>query len=576
MPSLRRQEHESENVVIAGTARIPVILIDFFDQPADAVTHRPGDYRDMLFQKAYPYGNGSMRDYFLDQSGGLFDVTGDVTPSWLRLPRTLATYAGSSFGYQRIEPNDFSLVKDAVVLADPLMNFCDFDTNGDGYVDSLFVVHAGPGAEETRQGLWSLKWSLPSPVSTTDICATGRSVAVKDFTIEPEGYASDSFTPEGAPRGMISAGIFIHEFGHVLGLPDLYDTDYSSPGGVGPWDVMATGTYGFDGRRPWRPTPLSAWSKIALGWARPQDVTQNLSRVPIPASESAHQGPFTGVYRLFPDGEIGSPQHLLVENRQMLGWAADFPTNGLAIWQVDSSKIGNAEDSQRLLSLVQADGLNELGNPGSSYAVGDAGDLFPGATGARGFSLSAISAAVGSGSIARLAVWAIGNPDVVTLADLYVTAVELPPLDEVIPPTGQDRDRPLAETTPTPVLTPLPSPLDGVQPKSDELAPEINHMSDAPDPFAPGSEARRKRAAIHFSLSENAVVTIAIKRNGRLVRFLLRAQPRRRGRTAVVWSGRDRNGQLVRPGTYVYVITAKDAQGNKGSDVRGRIEVRRR
>ncbi|HEX2240531.1 MAG TPA: hypothetical protein VHJ82_05265, partial [Actinomycetota bacterium] len=358
-------------------------------------------------------------------------------------------------------------------------------------------------------------------------------------------------------------------------LPDLYDTDYSSPGGVGPWDLMAMGAYGFDGGRPWRPTPLSAWSKAQLGWARPQDVTRDITRVSIPAAESAHEGAFTGTYRLLPRGEAGASHHLLVENRQSVGWADDFPTSGLAIWRVDTSQSGNSNDSQRLLSLVQADGLDELGTPGRGYATGDAGDLFPGSTGTRGFSLAVPTNAGGTETTVSLAVWAIGDPDVITVADLYVSSSRLPPVDDEVPPSGEPADRPIAETTPTPLVTPLPSPLEPLQPRSDGRPPRIRYVLDDPDPFTVRSGPRKRRFAIKFYLSENAAVTIAIKRSGRLIRFLLRNQPRREGEAAVIWSGRNRRGDLVRPGRYVYVIKARDAHGNRTRPVRGRVLVRR-
>ncbi len=98
-------------------------------------------------------------------------------------------------------------------------------------------------------------------------------------------------------------------------------------------------------------------------------------------------------------------------------------------------------------------------------------------------------------------------------------------------------------------------------------------MSDSPDPFVPEQGGRKGRVVLRFSLSENSRVTVVIKKHGRVVRFLLRAQPRRRGSTAVVWSGRNRDGRVVRAGKYHYVITATDAHGNRSPAIRGRISV---
>lgn len=557
---------------VTGTAFIPVILVDFVDNPAERLVHTPAAFDDMLFQKGYPYGAGSMRDYYLNQSGGLFDVTGEVSP-WLLLPRTYSTYVGSKSGYQTTEPNDFTLVKDAVAAADPVMDFCQGDTNNDGYVDTLFVVHAGPGGEEVAGGIWSIKWSLPTPYTTADVCANGQAVRVKTFTIEPEEYASDRFTPSGAPSRMVSIGVFVHEFGHILGLPDLYDTDYSGGGHVGTWDVMSTGTYGFGGRRPWRPVPFSAWSKVQLGWAQAQNITQDSPQIPIPSADGGHSGVFKGVYRIAPGGSASATEYFLVENRRVAGYGSDFPSGGIAIWHVDSSRTNNATDSRPLLALVQADGRNDLA---ASGALGDGGDLFPGSTTVRGIDQSTTpSTDLYSGADSGIAVWSISNPAASTIVDFYISPGSPRPAFSG-GGTAEPTPTPLAKTSPTPLVGDAPDPLDDVIPRTDGAAPEIGSVSDQPDPFTPGSGGRTGRVDIYFKLSENAVVTIGVyNADGKLVKRLLRQQPRMSGLTSsVVWTGKNSKKKLVPPGKYVYRIRAVDSAGNTGR-ARGRVTVRR-
>jgi immune inhibitor A len=366
---------------VSGTMFVPVILVQFSDERASA-NHRPAAYRKMLFQTGYPIGPGSLRDYFRDQSGGLLDVNGSVTSSWLEMPRPISYYVGGKHGYQSSEPNDYTLVKDAVRAADATTDFCKGDADADGYVDTIFVVHAGAGAEETGKGLWSIKWSLASPYVTDDVC-NGRAVKVSDFTLEPEEYVEDAFTHPDAPANMVSIGVFVHEFGHVLGLPDLYDTDLSSPGGVGPWDVMANGTYGFNGFTPWRPTPLSAWSRATLGWVEPRNVTSDVLGKVLAAIDTSHEGVSDDVLRLAPGGSATSLEYFLIEKRKRTGWAAGLPNGGFAIWHIDESRSDNDDDRRRLVQMVQADGRNELGRSSDFFEAGDAGDLFPGSTGNR-------------------------------------------------------------------------------------------------------------------------------------------------------------------------------------------------
>lgn len=433
-------------LAVAGDVFLPVVLADFNDNPAEAGLHTPEAYESMLFQDEYPHGAGSMRDYYQDQSGGLLNINGTVT-NWLRMPRSYSEYVGSSYGYQGTGTNSQALARDAIAAADPGVDFCRSDVDADGFVDSVFVVHAGPGAEETRNGLWSLRWSLPTPYTTEDTCANGQKVKVKNFTIEPEEYASAGYTAPGAPERLISIGMFVHEFGHELGLPDLYDVDGSSQGGVGPWDAMAAGAWGFTGNRPWRPVPMSAWSKVELGWALPVDVSQDSTNVSIPSIDAQRSGSFKGIYRLAPDGSPSATEYFLIENRERTRWAADFPGGGLAIWHVDASRRTadnqeNAVDSNRLLTLVQADGRDDLG---SGSGRGDAGDLFPGSSNKRAFnSLTNPSVTSYNPLATLLAVEGIPPAASTMTVDLYISANRS---------QAEAEPEPEPETSPSPTIT---------------------------------------------------------------------------------------------------------------------------
>ena len=420
--------YENASSTISGTAFLPVILADFSDNPAERTLHTPAAFQSMLFQDGYLHGAGSLRDYYQDQSGGQFDVTGQVS-NWVQMPKTYSTYVGSDQGMQDAEPNDWTLVKDAAAAADSTMNYCQGDTDGDGFVDALFVVHAGAGAEEgdVSSRIWSVRWELPTPYTTQDVCANGQRVKIKDFTIEPEEYVTAGYTAPGAPERMIAIGIFAHEFGHALGLPDLYDTDYSSSGGVGPWDVMASGSWGFNGSKPWLPTPFSAWSKLKLGWITPQNVTQNRYGVAIPSFDAPFSGHFTGVYRLAAGASATAQEYFLVENRQPVGWARDFPVGGLAIWQIDDAVDGNKDDGHRQVELLAADGLGV-----SDDQLGDGGDLFPGLQGTRVIDGSTSpSTDSRSGTDTNVAVRSIGDAGTTTVADLIVSVA--PPADTTPP-----------------------------------------------------------------------------------------------------------------------------------------------
>lgn len=539
---------------VAGSFHVPVLLVDFPDQPAEASLHRPEDYASMLFDVGYPLGAGSLADYYLDQSGGRLQISGDVTSSWLRLPRSYGTYTGAKFGYQTTEPNDWTLVKDAVDAADPGIDFCRSDRDRNGLVDTMFVVHAGPGAEEAGSGLWSLRWSLPNPYATDDVCPDGRRMAVKQFTVEPEEYVRTSFTPPGAPERLISVGVFVHEFGHALGLPDLYDTDYSSPGGVGPWDVMATGTYGFDGRSPWQPVPLSAWSKVALGWATPQTVTLDTTGIQLPSVDGTSDPP--AILKVVPAGPAGN-EYFLVENRTREGWAAGFPGPGVAVWHVDSSATDNDDDAKRAVEMVQGDGYDELGHTGSSSARGDGGDLLPGSAGVRGIDQTTEpNTDFSDGRDSHVAIWSIGDPGAVTSLDVY-----------------------LLPTSPRPPLYAEPIDDEPTAPRDSALnktIADITAVSDWPDPFTPNGDGHNDKTNIRFWVTtDDSPVTVVLRRDGRRIRRLLDKETGSAGYRTVVWNGTNRRGGTARRGTYTYRITTTDGAGSVTAVAKGTVTLRR-
>lgn len=373
--------HSSASVdAVVGQAEVPVLLTEFSDNPANTEAHPPPAFDQLLFGKDSTLGAGSLRDYYRDMSGGLFDFTGQVS-SWLTMPRAYGEYVGSRGGRQAEETNARTLLRDAVAAADPQMDYCDFDRDSDGLVDAVVLVHAGAGAEESppTSALWSHQSRLPAPFQTDDVC-NGSPVSVSYYLLQPEIHWRDTLVAPEAPDKLISIGVFAHELGHVLGLPDLYDRDYDTNGGVGTWELMAQGAWGFNGK-PWRPAPMSAWTRAELGWVTPQKVLVDAEEVVLPAIDRVAEGSSGGVFNLYPGGDPASPEYLMIEFRsESWVWSTGFP-KGIAIWHVDEANRhhGNDDQNARLLELVQADGLDELGaliEEASSW--GDAGDLFPG------------------------------------------------------------------------------------------------------------------------------------------------------------------------------------------------------
>lgn len=335
-----------EFVPTLGSLRALVLLVDFSDNPA---TEQPSHYEQMLFSRN-TYATRSLRDFYAENSYGMLDVTGDVL-GWYRAPQPYSYYTNGEYGFGNYPNNVQKLVEDAVQLARADVNFANYDLDGDGSVDALFIVHAGAGAEATgdTNQIWSHRWSI-APVFIDG-------VSIRDYTMEPED-------------GRI--GVFCHELGHNFGLPDLYDTDYDSHG-IGDWCLMAGGTWNNGGLTP---AHMSSWCKYKMGWVTPKEIVGEEQQLSLASYAT------TSATLKLPIGDQGSKEYFLLENRRRVGFDEHIPGEGLLVWHVDENQINNNDQSRYLVALEQADGQLEL-ESGSNR--GDGGDPFPGVTGNRSF-----------------------------------------------------------------------------------------------------------------------------------------------------------------------------------------------
>ena len=328
-----------------------VILVQFDDHLADTLNHDPAAFQHLLFSEDL-HSSGSMNDFYLENSYSDVGVTGVVTV-WLRMPQNYTYYVDGQYGFGNYPNNAQRLTEDAIAAADPLVDFSQFDNDNDGYVDALFVVHAGVGRESSGSSndIHSHAWSI-SP-------QTRDGVIISGYSMEPELHNTSGT--------MVRMGVFGHEFGHVLGLPDLYDTDYSSRG-VGNWTMMAGGSWNGGGLYP---SHFDAWCKYQLGWLNPVRISTDTTGIDIPAVEDSAVS-----YILWTEGQTSS-EYFILENRQQIGFDSNIPSSGLMIYHVDESVGGNTNDWHPLVMLEQADGQFHLQNNSNS---GDSGDPFPGQT----------------------------------------------------------------------------------------------------------------------------------------------------------------------------------------------------
>ncbi len=331
-----------------GEIHIVVLMVDFADRPFQDADALRADLQNMLFSTGI-YPTGSLNDYYREASGGKTWFNGTVAGPY-RAPQPNAFYTDGRSGTGAYPNNVPRLVEDVAALADPDVDFSRFDPNGDGYVDGLVVVHAGPGAESVTDAtqrantIWSHKW-------TTSTRKVYDNTNLYAYLTVPE---------------QSTIGVWAHELGHLIfGWPDLYDVDNSSEG-LGNYCLMSTGSWNGPTRGT-RPAHPCAWCKIKQNWVTVQVPAHDQTIIVQPV-ETEHE-----VFKLWAEGHP-EQEYFLLENRQPLGFDDHLPDHGLAIYHVDERQEDNSQESRYMVGLEQADGENDLENAENR---GDAGDLWP-------------------------------------------------------------------------------------------------------------------------------------------------------------------------------------------------------
>ena len=253
--------------------------------------------------------DGSVRDYYYDNSLGKFDPVFDVIGP-------IQVNHKSTEGRK----NSTAIFRDALALAAKSNDFSKYDTNGDGYADMVFFLVAGHGSNVAGNDE-NLLWPYKSSGLQTSLVG-GTRFNLFACSTEMGGYSY---------QDMIDGiGTICHEFTHVLGLPDFYDTDYEKNGTShhpGEWDIMAGGGY-LNGART--PAGYTEWQRNALGFHQPTVITE------------------PGHYELNPHNEtsdafiIKSPEdrvYFMLENRHNSKWDKYLPGHGLTIIRVDSTNV---------------------------------------------------------------------------------------------------------------------------------------------------------------------------------------------------------------------------------------------
>lgn len=350
------QKEKLNNFPAIGEVHSLVILVQFADTKFSTVGSDAHQFfNNMLNEPGFTYSNGangSARDFYLNSSNGRFqpqfDVIGPVT-----LPEKYSYY-GANKGSSVDNPVRLEeFVREACKLADPSVDFSQYDHNQDGFIDNIYFFYAGKGEADSGDG--NAIWPHSAYYSDIATQAGAAQTSLKLDGVEVGNYTCSNeingtlITPQ--PAGI---GTFVHEFGHVLGLADHYDVNYGiTTFAPGYFDTMAQASYNNNGNTP---AAFSAYERACLGWI---DLTvlkngvDTLNVLPdLNDSNKAY---------VVPVGETNDAEYFIMENRQQKGWDAFIPGHGMLLWHIDydakaweKNELNITADHQRV-DIVEAD-----------------------------------------------------------------------------------------------------------------------------------------------------------------------------------------------------------------------------
>ena len=361
---------------LTGTPKSLVILVNFSDK--SFVTASPlTAYTNLLNQAGYSTngGTGSAKDYFRDNSMSTFSPQFDVVGPYT-LPNAMAFYGGNDASGD--DKNPRQMVIDACTLASNAgIDFAQYDTDNDGIVDNIFIYYAGFNEAEggPANSVWPHRWQL------ADNSTVFNGKVISD-------YACTSELKGSSGSNMCGIGTFCHEFGHVLGLPDYYDTNNGTQHTLSTWNIMDYGPYLNGGRTP---PAYSAFDRFYLNWLVPVELKKaaNVTLEALPTSNKAYIVTQNGNHNLI--GNNPNPvEFFTLENRQKTGWDTYLPGHGLLITHIFYNRAAWAANTVNNIAtamgvdIVEADGIAR--SETTQIDTSDPGDPFPGTSNVTAYS----------------------------------------------------------------------------------------------------------------------------------------------------------------------------------------------
>lgn len=354
-----------DHITYKGVKKGLVVLVDFKNKKfADG--HDLEYYKNVINGKDFSDEEegyvGSVRDYFLAQSNGQFELDFDVVG-----PVTMSNnygYYGYDSSYQKDE-KVYEMIKEASDAIQDQVNLKDYDWDGDGEADQVFFLYAGLGQASggSNSTIWPHESELRYWPCGVLSYSTGKiNTYACANELQPETQGSSRY---------ISAGIgtICHEFSHCLGFADMYDTTGGGGYGMSVFDVMDQGSYNGNG---FVPCNYTAFERIYAGWVEPIELDAPAT-VKDMKSVSDYGRPFI-MYNY-----KNTNEYFLMENRQNTGWDEGlYGSNGLLIVHVNyvpsrwaNNSVNSSAEKIQCCTVVNADGSRD----NTQYSL--QGDLYP-------------------------------------------------------------------------------------------------------------------------------------------------------------------------------------------------------
>ncbi len=338
--------NNSASVPALGQRRIPIILVEFQDK-------KFANSRERIIESMLT-GQESVGQYFRDQSNGLYQPVFDVYGIYC-LSQNREYYGGRS-GTGKDKGIGWLITEACELASAEGVSFSPYDTNNDYYCDVVIVIFAGVGEAQASmyhpEAIWPCNWTLDaakyySRGGNGAFAPTPNDPYINHFAVFNELHGSND-----NGKTIDGIGTFCHEFGHCLGLPDLYDTK-NDHYGMGNWDIMCQGCYCDDG---YTPVGYSAYEKAFMGWVEYIYPTPN-THYTLPVWNQKNKNTDKAVCVV---SDVNKNEYFIFENRRRQGWDSYLPGQGILVTHITysasrwSNNTPNNEDIQ-LVTLLPAD-----------------------------------------------------------------------------------------------------------------------------------------------------------------------------------------------------------------------------